>query len=287
MANELKRKRSSYKSKLTQFKSYLSLLSSCEKPSPAQLSDLNLRLTKIEEWYGEFDALQIEIESCMDISESDSEKEFLYREQFETEYFATVGRARELVSRFSSAQPGKDDASTSSAAGTVLTAGTPTLNLPVIQLPTFSGDFEDWLRFHDTFTSLIHSNDSIPKINKFHYLQSSLKDKAANVIGSIDFSAKNYDIAWQLLCERYHNNKVLINNHIQALFDIEPITKESSGALRNLIDSLNKNLRALESLDINTNNWDTLIIHMLSSKLDNTTNRHWKEYRISLKHGLI
>lgn len=277
---ELKRKRSSYKSKLTQFKSYVTLISSCEKPSQIQLSDLNVRLSKIEEWYGEFDALQIEIESCMDISESDCEKEYQYRELFEVEYFATVGSARELVSRFTSAQPSKDDAaSTSSASGTVLTADkTQTLKLPVIQLPTFSGNFEDWLRFHDTFVSLIHLNDSIPKINKFHYLHSSLKDKAANVIGSLEFSAANYDIAWQLLCERYHNNKVLISNHIQALFDIEPILRESATSLRHLNDNLNKNLRALETLNISTRNWDTLLIHLVSSKLDNITNRKWKEY---------
>ncbi|XP_028177689.1 uncharacterized protein LOC114365350 isoform X2 [Ostrinia furnacalis] len=54
--------------------------------------------------------------------ETECEREYEYREKFEVEYFAIVGRAREWVSRFTSAQPAKDDAATSSVAGTVLTA---------------------------------------------------------------------------------------------------------------------------------------------------------------------
>ncbi|XP_063825146.1 uncharacterized protein LOC135074708 isoform X3 [Ostrinia nubilalis] len=94
---ELKRKRSSYKSKLTQFKTYFSRISTCEKPNPVKISDLNLRLAKIEEWYSEYDALQIEIESCLEISDVDCEKEYKYREELESEYFAVVGSAREWM----------------------------------------------------------------------------------------------------------------------------------------------------------------------------------------------
>ncbi|XP_063837242.1 uncharacterized protein LOC135086456 isoform X1 [Ostrinia nubilalis] len=128
---ELKRKRSSYKSKLTQFKTYFSRISTCEKPNPVQISDLNLRLAKIEEWYSEYDALQIEIESCLEISDVDCEKEYKYREELESEYFAVVGSAREWVSRLTSAQH-DEGASASSAAGTVLTAAVRAVHLELV-----------------------------------------------------------------------------------------------------------------------------------------------------------
>jgi len=34
------------------------------------------------------------------------------------------------------------------------------IRLPKIELPTFSGQYEDWYTFYDVFNSLIHSNDA-------------------------------------------------------------------------------------------------------------------------------
>ncbi|XP_049886756.1 uncharacterized protein LOC126381296 [Pectinophora gossypiella] len=117
----LRRKRSSYRSKLTQFIAYLDVITTCEKPSSAQLSELNIRLTKVEEWYNEYDILQVEIEGCTEISDADCEKEYQYREKFDAEYFASVGRARDFASRFASPQPGRDNVSSAaSVSGTVL-----------------------------------------------------------------------------------------------------------------------------------------------------------------------
>lgn len=276
--SELRRKRGSYKSKLKHFTTYLNSILVHDKPNKTQISELTLRLSTIEAWYGDYDTLQLEIEGFMEISDADCEKEYEYREKFEIEYFASVSKAREYVSRFTSVQPGDPALSASSDCGTACTSGGLSLKLPTIHLPTFSGRYDTWLEFHDTYVSLIHSNDSIPKINKFHYLRSSLKDSAANVINSLDFSSKNYEVAWKLLCERYHNDKVLISSHIQTILDIESISKESSPALRNLIDTINKNIRSLQTLNVDTKNWDILIIHIVSNKLDNTTNRKWKEY---------
>lgn len=269
---ELKKKRASYKSKLTQFKKYYDSISTCSILSSSHSSELNLRLEKIEEMYNEYDSIQLSIETQTDISD---EGEYQEREEFEQQYFKTVASARDLLHRNSTAGPVDIK---SSVTGSATNGGGLSLKLPIIHLPTFSGQRQDWLEFHDTYNSLIHTNDNIPKINKFHYLRSALKDTAKQVIGLLDFSASNYDIAWQTLCERYHNDRLLISNHIQSLLDIESIPKESSTALRSLIDAINKNLRALNILNIKTDNWDVLIIHMASSKLDVTSSRAWKEH---------
>ncbi|KAH9629198.1 hypothetical protein HF086_009588 [Spodoptera exigua] len=60
------------------------------------------------------------------------------------------------------------------------------------------------------------------------------------------------------------------------------IQKESSAALRQLIDTVSKNLRALDSLDEKTQFWDTLIIYLVASKLDSVTLRHWEVYKNTL-----
>ncbi|XP_037293857.1 uncharacterized protein LOC115451461 isoform X1 [Manduca sexta] len=94
---------------------------------------------------------------------------------------------------------------------------------------------------------------------------------------------ENYKIAWELLCERFDNNRLLINDHIQALYQAECIQKESSSCLRHLIDLTNKNIRALTSLKA-TNNWDLFIIYMMSTKLDITTSKLWEEHQNTLSH---
>ena len=47
-------------------------------------------------------------------------------------------------------------------------------NLPSINLPTFSGNYQEWLSFHDLFSCMIHENESLSDIQKFHYLKLSL-----------------------------------------------------------------------------------------------------------------
>ncbi|XP_045535733.1 uncharacterized protein LOC123721317, partial [Papilio machaon] len=139
-----------------------------------------------------------------------------------------------------------------------------------------------WLEFRDTFNSLVNENDQIPEINKFHYLRSSLRDGAIVVINSIAFTAANNKLAWGMLCNRYDNTRLLVNNHLKSLFSFQPLTKESHQSLRYMIDYFTKNLRSLNVLNEPTDSWDTLIIFMMTTKLDGVTSCKWEEYRSSL-----
>ncbi|XP_041979470.1 uncharacterized protein LOC121733319 [Aricia agestis] len=271
---KLIRKRGICKQKLTHFKKYLETLES--SLSAVKICELNLRLSKIEELYTEFDLIQSEIEIISQIPEH----QFTEREEFELTYFETLAIARELSGRHAEANATSN--TTGSETGTVLAAPTG-LKLPTIKLPTFSGQYQDWLEFHDTFTSLIHNNNTIPNINKFHYLRAALKDTAALVIRSLEFSSENYEVAWDLLCDRFNNDRVLVNSHITNLFNMQPIYKESAQALRGIIDSTNRNLRALNTLKLPTDQWDILIIHFVAAKLDPSTNREWEEERNKMK----
>ena len=47
------------------------------------------------------------------------------------------------------------------------------LKLLAINLPIFSGQYDRWISFSDMFRVMIHENDSLPEIQKFHYLKSS------------------------------------------------------------------------------------------------------------------
>lgn len=82
------------------------------------------------------------------------------------------------------------------------------------------------MQFYDLLNSLIHTNNSLNSIQRFHYLRSSLQGETAQVITDLEVSADNYEVTWQLLKQRFGNHKLIINNHVEALFELSSITRE-------------------------------------------------------------
>lgn len=279
ISDKLIRTRASYKGQFTSFCTYLNGLG--KVLTEADLDALKLRIAKIKSVYNNYDEVQLQIECLV----TDIDKQIAERAEFESLYFKTLAQAEKLVSL----SIASDNEPPSSRSGIKL------VRLPPIPVPTFSGAYETWLEFHDTFISLVHSNDGIDDITKFHHLRSALKDSAALVIQSIELSSANYPIAWDLLCERYDNKKLLVQNHVSALFNLESVEKETSFNLKRIIDQVFKHLRSLESLGEPTTHWDTLLIYMITTKLDPRSYRQWEECKskyqknesIKLSHFMV
>lgn len=153
------------------------------------------------------------------------------------------------------------------------------VRLPVIEMMTFNGEYDKWLEFRDTYQSLIHENAKLADIQKYHYLRAYLGPNILEIIASLEFSASNYQGAWDLICNRFNNNRILIQNHVKALFSMIKIQDESSTNLRKIVDSVAKHLRALKTLNEPTDTWDTLIIYLITTKLDDSTLRKWEEFK--------
>jgi hypothetical protein len=79
------------------------------------------------------------------------------------------------------------------------------LKLRAIKLRIFSGQYNCWICFSDMFKVMIHENDSLPEIYKFHYLKSSLSGEAEHLVINLPMTANNYTIGCELLVERYEN----------------------------------------------------------------------------------
>lgn len=270
------KKRSAMKAKLTNFSNHLNILTSNKTISDLQRIDLEGRFSKFDALYVEFDNLQLEIEVQSDTPEA----EYAERAQFEERYHGLAAQARSLLALAGPRDCESVASSASKQSGASLHNNF--IRLPKIDLPNFNGSYQCWLEYRDTFLSLIHNSSGVDNISKFHYLRASLKGNALEIIKNIDFNGDNYEMAWNLLCERYNNSRLLVNNHVQALFNVEPVSKESSSSLRHLIDTINKNIRALKTLNEPTEHWDTLLVYMMSNKLDAITSRNWEEHRSTL-----
>ena len=68
------------------------------------------------------------------------------------------------------------------------------------------------------FKAMIHENDSLPEIRKFHYLKSYLAGEAERLVSNLPMTANNYTIAWKLLVERYENKRLIAASYSTAVW---------------------------------------------------------------------
>ncbi|CAH2088456.1 unnamed protein product [Euphydryas editha] len=83
----------------------------------------------------------------------------------------------------------------------------PVVKLPRIQLPIFSGNYEEWQTFYDMFLSLIHNNISLSAVQKLLYLKSTLTGEPATLLRNLSIEEANYEEAWEKLKRRYNNKR--------------------------------------------------------------------------------
>lgn len=237
---ELKVKRSSVKGQITKFHNYLKTL---DKLSSIQVNELTLKLDKFMTIVDKFETMQSRIEVLNgaelvnELAERDNIEESLHLVIATAQDFIEAIKPKEFKENFHDAAQRSH-----SSAHIHHCRSSMSFKLPMIQIHKFDGAYFNWFEFRDTYESLIHKNESIQPILKFHYLNSFLEGEAARVISNLEVSDQNYAQAWELLCERYNNNRQLITNHLNSLFSIEPLQRESDKSLRYLSDHVTKNL---------------------------------------------
>ncbi|XP_062700372.1 uncharacterized protein LOC134284888 [Aedes albopictus] len=157
-------------------------------------------------------------------------------------------------------------------------SGQSRVKLPEVKLPSFDGTISEWITFRDSFKSLIDSNQQLTPFDKFSYLVASLTKDARKVVESVELSAANYPVAWQLLEKRFENKKLILKTYLDALFAIEPMKRESYESLMRLVDDFERNLSMIDKMGIPTAGWSVLLAHMLCCRLDASTLKQWESH---------
>ncbi|KYN06860.1 PREDICTED: uncharacterized protein LOC108782681 [Cyphomyrmex costatus] len=263
----LKKHRAIVKDACTRIHTYIDAISFA---TPAIAAQLEERRIKLDEYWSQYNAIQAEIE-LLDENEGND------RIGFEEAYYSLCAKIRELLNPLSAprAQPTQPySPSTSSAFNR--SENHCSVRLPKLNLPTFSGKYDEWFPFYDSFNSIIHSNASISDVQKLQYLKSTLTGDASGVISALEISAANYQIAWDILKERYDNRRMIVHTHIKAILDLPSLTKEDSTELRRIADGAIRHVQALKALKCPTAHWDDLLVYILTSKFDPRTLREWQ-----------
>ncbi|XP_067216970.1 uncharacterized protein [Linepithema humile] len=277
-ATEARNKRKTIKAMVTRIRHFI------EASDSTQLSsfDLTERSKKLHNLWDQYDEIQTRIETLDLASNGDRDEAALHkhhsdeRANFETTYFNLVACLEANIHNLERRENRENAEPQNSVAQLHNNPMSSQLRLPKIELPSFTGNSEDWYTFYDSFEKLINSNPHLSEIQKFHYLRSSLKGEAAEVIKAFEITTENYKEAWELLIERYDNRRRIVQGHIKSLFDLPVMSKENHSQLRVLLDGVCKHLRALRALERLVEKWDDLIIYLVTSKLDAATKKEWE-----------
>ena len=152
----------------------------------------------------------------------------------------------------------------------------PAVKLPRLELPTFSGCLTDWPTFHDRFCAAVHNRPDLPGSTKLQYLMSSLSGDPADLLQAIPMADANYAEAWQMLVNRYKNNREIALAHLKRLHEQPAVPACSSAPLRKLVDTTNECMRCLRVLGVPVDGWDLEIFYVLSTKIDGELKKQWE-----------
>ncbi|XP_072380660.1 uncharacterized protein [Diabrotica undecimpunctata] len=275
---ELNRSRGTIKGQLTTFETFLN---KCRLDNNL-LIELESRLDQAVGLLDKFEEVQNEIDNIA------SDEEFIRnasveRDKFENSFYRVISLAKNMLQESQShlvdmgeSQVASSFSNHSNHGGLALQAKP---RLPAIPIPTYNGNIDMWIKFKETYESLVHNNDVLSSIEKFYFLKRALQEDPEKMVKMRKMTAENYDVVWQLLCDRYDDKPLLVGFHIDSLLVFRSLSKESATDLRDMLDIIIESLFALEKLNVESNSWDPFLVHLMSKTLDQFSFSKWEEIR--------
>jgi Protein of unknown function (DUF1759) len=249
--------------------------------------DCAMRWQTIEPMYAERRAKATELTVFLEEQEEDEEDEVKKRQlrderdaaelalfNFQKPFFALAARVKSVLREL--AGPAEQPAGAGARAVTMKT--------PKLELSTFDGSLDKWMKFKDLFEAMVHNNESLDDVVRFQYLENAIQVKgAANVLANFRFSGDNYRAAWTAVKDRYEDRRTLLSTHLHELNAVKKMSGNTAVELRRVLDSVNANLKSLEQLGyplIEVQDLaNMLIVHLVISRLDEEIVRAWRKDR--------
>ena len=143
------------------------------------------------------------------------------------------------------------------------------VKLPKLELPTFNGEITKFFSFWDSFDSMVGTNEDLSSIDKFNYLQRSLRGEAQTALEGLPIRNRTYQATIELLKERFGNTQKIISMHMDRLVKLKSCESDNIVALRTIYDQINIQIRGLEALGINHEKYGCLLVPIIMAILPN------------------
>ncbi|XGW04198.1 hypothetical protein V3C99_015391 [Haemonchus contortus] len=140
---------------------------------------------------------------------------------------------------------------------------------PLLEVPTFSGDYREFNTFWSVFESLIHNETDLSDQEKFLFLKQALKGKAAASISSIPVIGDKYNVALNILKKQYDRSSSIADILINEIEHL-PRAQENSRSCRNTFNSISSRIVHLEQTGVPMNAdrvWRRLILSKFTENI--------------------
>ena len=258
----------------------------------ADIHDCESRQIKLEEYNTNFEKIQLEIELASGtVDESSQEEQFEVQEderaEFEKKYYTCLKIIKMRLQAIRAASPlaqpdaqfiepfvsvARSDASTPQNITYHINHG-----LEKLQVRPYDGNPREWQSFRDAFTNLVHKNDAMPATEKFYRLKQSLQGDLINLLDGLDASEENYKVAWDLISQRCDKPRKIIQSHLKQILELPAMKTSSAVLIRSLKEKAQMHVNALKALKEPVDSWDSVLVYIISRKLDRFTRKSWEE----------
>ncbi|XP_021963617.1 uncharacterized protein LOC110859062 [Folsomia candida] len=150
-----------------------------------------------------------------------------------------------------------------------------TVKLPRMELPDLDGKYENWQSFQDLFIASIDNNKALSGAQKLQYFKVCVKGDAFNLIKSFSITDSHFREAWSLLVDRYDNKREITQALVNRIFSQPHLKQESASSLQQLLDVTMESMRSLRVLGRPVDEWDDLIVFIVTDRMDSATRREW------------
>lgn len=259
----LRRKRGTLIRQLNQFVKFIDEAGESESYDPVEIK---IRVQTIESQWTQLVEIQGELEER-------DESEIANAETTQRHYFSARARAERLLHKNQEADnPRKltDSSPTTTKCASVMT------KLPELRLPTFDGTIENWPSFFNSFTSRIDHHEGLSPVQKLEYLRAALTGKAASCIQSLATTDANYASAIDILKRKFSNKRRILVRLCEALINLPKIKKNCPTQIGEFVTLFNQRLCAIENLGEPIASWNTMLITIITSKLNPDILMSWE-----------
>ncbi|XP_035900800.1 uncharacterized protein LOC118507043 [Anopheles stephensi] len=96
----------------------------------------------------------------------------------------------------------------------------PSLSPLQVPLSTFDGSYEKWYSFKAIFTTVMYRYQHEEPALKLFHLRNCLVGKTAGIIDDEVIYNNDYNAAWMILSQRYEDKRIVVDKHVENLFNL-------------------------------------------------------------------
>lgn len=237
---------------------------------------LEARLQMLETYWAKFEATHEKIIAAGGKHENLTALSYFVDKRFDSTLDDFVD-ARDRLMRCIEETGG--DASLSStrhpSTGGGLTARSTRRALPEIALPSFDGSYGEWRSFRDMFSSMVLDNPDISYVERMHYLRSTLRGDALQLISNLKISEDSFTTAWEILITQYENTRLLATAHFDRLLSPVAMGSPTAREIQRFVATAVEASGALEALGLNPRAWDPVLVHLHVRRLSPSLREAW------------